>query len=97
LITTCYGGRNARLAKEFVLQRKPIAKLEEELLNGQKLQGPETAAEVNFMLKNKGLEDKFPLFTAVHRIFIDEMKPEELIDMLRFHPVHDKPKEFALL
>ena len=39
LITTCYGGRNSRLAKEFVIQRKSITTLEEELLNGQKLQG----------------------------------------------------------
>ena len=96
LVTTCYGGRNSRLAKEFVLQGKPIADLERELLNGQKLQGPETAAEVNFMLKAKGLETKFPLFTAVHRIFINEMKPEELIDVLRSHPVHEKPEDFVL-
>ena len=39
------------------------------MLGGQKLQGPETAAEVNFMLKEKGLEDQFPLFTAVHRYY----------------------------
>ena len=31
------------------------------------LQGPETAAEVNILLKKEGLEDKFPIFTAVHR------------------------------
>lgn len=29
------------------------------MLNGQKLQGPPTAEEVNYMLKNKGLEDKY--------------------------------------
>jgi hypothetical protein len=28
------------------------------MLNGQKLQGPPTAAEVNVMLKEKNLEDK---------------------------------------
>ena len=39
LITTCYGGRNARLSKEFVIQKKSIAVLEVELLNGQKMQG----------------------------------------------------------
>ena len=39
LITTCYGGRNARLSKEFVIQKKSIAVLEAELLNGQKMQG----------------------------------------------------------
>jgi glycerol-3-phosphate dehydrogenase (NAD+) len=35
-----------------------IEKLEKELLNGQKLQGPITASEVNFMLKNKNMEDR---------------------------------------
>ena len=39
LITTCYGGRNSRLSKEFVIQKKSISTLENELLNGQKLQG----------------------------------------------------------
>jgi len=96
LITTCYGGRNSKLAKEFVIQKKPIAVLEAELLNGQKLQGPETAAEVNHMLKAKGLENKFPLFTAVHSIFTNQMKPEELIDMLRQHPLHENPSEYSL-
>ncbi len=35
-----------------------IEQLEAEMLNGQKLQGPPTAAEVNIMLKSKGMEDK---------------------------------------
>jgi glycerol-3-phosphate dehydrogenase (NAD+) len=32
--------------------------LEDEMLNGQKLQGPPTAEEVNYMLKNKNMESK---------------------------------------
>ena len=51
-------------------------------------QGPETALEVNMMLKAKGKEDEFPLFTAVHRVFLGEIKPEAVIDALRNHPVH---------
>ena len=43
-----YGGRNARIGREFVLQRKSVEILEKELLNGQKSQGPETAAEVRY-------------------------------------------------
>ena len=58
------------------------------IFGGQKSQGPETAAEVNFMLKGKNMEEQFPLFTAVHRIFINQMQPEEFIDTLRNHPVH---------
>ena len=35
LVTTCYGGRNARIGREFVLQRKSVEQLEIELLNGK--------------------------------------------------------------
>lgn len=35
-----------------------IEELEKELLNGQKLQGPATAAEVNHILKHKNMMDK---------------------------------------
>ena len=42
--------------------------LEQELLNGQKLQGATTAKEVNTFLKAKGKVQEFPLFTAVHEI-----------------------------
>lgn len=58
LITTCYGGRNRKVSEAFVKTGKSIVELEKEMLNGQKLQGPPTAEEVNFMLKNKKMEDK---------------------------------------
>uniref|UniRef100_A0A3B4WPS1 Glycerol-3-phosphate dehydrogenase [NAD(+)] n=1 Tax=Seriola lalandi dorsalis TaxID=1841481 RepID=A0A3B4WPS1_SERLL len=45
LITTCYGGRNRKVAEAFVKTAKSIAELEAEMLNGQKLQGPQTSAE----------------------------------------------------
>ena len=35
-----------------------IEDLEKEMLNGQKLQGPATAAEVHLILKHKNLIDK---------------------------------------
>lgn len=68
----------------FLLQT--ISELEKEILQGQKLQGPFTAEEVNYMLKAKNMEDRFPLFTAVHRICIGETTPMELIEYLRNHP-----------
>lgn len=58
LITTCYGGRNRKVSEAYVTSGKSIVELEKEMLNGQKLQGPITAEEVNFMLKNKTMEDK---------------------------------------
>jgi len=86
LITTCYSGRNRRIAEQFVLSGgKTIEQLETELLNGQKLQGPPTAAEVNHVLKQKNLEAKFPIFTAVHRICVQELRPEQFIDCLKAH------------
>eukprot|EP00092_Neocalanus_flemingeri_P084059 GFUD01105569.1.p1 GENE.GFUD01105569.1~~GFUD01105569.1.p1 ORF type:complete len:378 (+),score=104.32 GFUD01105569.1:84-1217(+) len=88
LITTCYGGRNRRVSEAFVTRKKSIVDLETEMLNGQKLQGPETAAEVNYVLAAKGLEAEFPLFTAVHKICIGELQPEKLLDSLKNHPAH---------
>merc|ERR1712215_453252 len=88
LITTCYGGRNRKISEAFVTLKKSMVELEKEMLNGQKLQGPETAAEVNYVLKAKGLESEFPLFTTVHRICIGQIPPEKLIDCLKNHPAH---------
>lgn len=71
---------------EYNLQS--IETLEKEMLNGQKLQGPFTAEEVNYMLKTKNMENKFPLFTAIHRICVGELKPMDFIDCIRSHPEH---------
>jgi len=46
------------VSEAFVTFGKTTEELEMEMLNGQKLQGPPTAEEVNYMLKKKGLEDK---------------------------------------
>jgi len=88
LITTCYGGRNRKVSEAFVKTGKTLEELEKEMLNGQRLQGPMTAHEVNTMLKLRGLEKKYPLFTAVHKICIQEIKPAALIDCIRDHPEH---------
>ncbi|KAF2361762.1 Glycerol-3-phosphate dehydrogenase NAD-dependent eukaryotic [Trinorchestia longiramus] len=88
LITTCYGGRNRKVAEAFVKTGKSIEELEKEMLNGQKLQGPQTAAEVNFMLKSKDMEERFPLFTAIDRICRGELTPDQMIECIRNHPEH---------
>ncbi|XP_041971332.1 glycerol-3-phosphate dehydrogenase [NAD(+)], cytoplasmic isoform X1 [Aricia agestis] len=88
LITTCYGGRNRRVAEAFVKTGRSIKELEDEMLNGQKLQGPITADEVNHMLANKNMENKFPLFTAVYKICRGDLKPSEFINCIRSHPEH---------
>ncbi|CAH1775778.1 unnamed protein product [Owenia fusiformis] len=88
LVTTCYSGRNRRIAEQVVKTGKDIKTLEKELLNGQSLQGPPTAAEVNTMLCQKNMEEKYPLFTAVHKICKGELKPIAFIDCLKNHPEH---------
>jgi len=88
LVTTCYSGRNRRVAEAMVKTGKSIAELEKEMLNGQSLQGPPTAAEVYTMLKSKNKEDSFPLFTAIHKICSGELKPAAFLDCLKNHPEH---------
>ncbi|CAG8103700.1 unnamed protein product [Penicillium salamii] len=78
LITSSSGGRNFRCAMHSVERKLPIEEIEKQELNGQKLQGTLTAYEVNSFLKNQGMEDEFPLFTAVFRILEGTMKVEEI-------------------
>lgn len=87
LITTCFGGRNRRVSEQFVLHpEKSLQQLEEELLQGQKLQGPQTAQEVNELLQARKHLDKFPLFVATHKILQREIQPEALFEYLRNEP-----------
>jgi glycerol-3-phosphate dehydrogenase (NAD+) len=83
LITTCYGGRNRRVAEEFArhfhtledhieVDEKSCEKiwedLEAKLLNGQKLQGTLTAKEVYCLLESRGLLESFPLIKTIYEI-----------------------------
>jgi len=52
--------------------------LEQELLNGQKLQGAATAREVNVFLKARGRVTEFPLFTAVYEIVYEGRDPRTI-------------------
>ncbi|XP_030631953.1 glycerol-3-phosphate dehydrogenase 1b isoform X2 [Chanos chanos] len=88
LITTCYGGRNRKIGEAFAKTGKSIEQLEKEMLNGQKLQGPATAAEVHQILKHKNMVDKFPLFNAVYQICFQGHPVKEFISCLQNHPEH---------
>ncbi|XP_053359425.1 glycerol-3-phosphate dehydrogenase 1a [Clarias gariepinus] len=88
LITTCYGGRNRRVAEAFAKTGRPLEELEKEMLNGQKLQGPATAAEIHVILKNKDLLDRFPLFSAVYEICYESRPVTEFVNLLQNHPAH---------
>ncbi|KAJ2819154.1 glycerol-3-phosphate dehydrogenase [Coemansia sp. 'formosensis'] len=78
VITTCYGGRNRRLAEEFVRTGKPMPQLENEMLNGQKLQGYLTAGEVHSYIDSCGVTDHFPLFTNIYQICYENKPPHTI-------------------
>lgn len=82
MITSCMGGRNFRCAKMAVAEGVSINEIEKRELNGQKLQGTDTAYEVNAFLKSKGMEQEFPLFTAVFNILKGINKPEDIPKLL---------------
>ncbi|KFW83614.1 Glycerol-3-phosphate dehydrogenase [NAD(+)], cytoplasmic, partial [Manacus vitellinus] len=65
-----------------------IEQLEKEMLNGQKLQGPQTSAELHRILKSKNVVEKFPLFTAVYRICYEGKPVADFIKCLQNHPEH---------
>lgn len=88
LCTTCYGGRNRRVAFEHAKTKKPIPQLEKELLGGQSAQGPHTALEVNITLKAMNKEADFPIMTAVHKICKGELPVDKFIECIRDHPIH---------
>jgi glycerol-3-phosphate dehydrogenase (NAD+) len=59
LITTCFGGRNRKVAEARVLTGKSFEVLEVDLLNGQKLQGAGTAKEVHQILLDRHLVNEY--------------------------------------
>uniref|UniRef100_UPI00358E2A9A glycerol-3-phosphate dehydrogenase [NAD(+)], cytoplasmic-like n=1 Tax=Myxine glutinosa TaxID=7769 RepID=UPI00358E2A9A len=88
LITTCYGGRNRRVAEAFARSGKSIEELEKELLKGQKLQGPQTAAELYRILQTRNSVDKFPLFMGVYQVCYEGKPVHDFIACLQSHPEH---------
>jgi len=85
LITTCYGGRNRKAGEYFVRSGKSFEEIEQELLGGQKLQGPHTAYEVYQAIKQRGLQQEFPLFCAIYNVCFENHSPEEMMDTLKNH------------
>ncbi|KAJ8264817.1 hypothetical protein COCON_G00139160 [Conger conger] len=67
---------------------RSIEELEKEMLNGQKLQGPATAAEVFHILTRRNMVQEFPLFSAVYQICYEHHPVSEFISCLQNHPEH---------
>jgi glycerol-3-phosphate dehydrogenase (NAD+) len=82
LITSSSGGRNFRCAKKAVEKGITVDEVEQQDLNGQKLQGTTTAYEVNSFLKARGLEKEYPLFTAVNDILLNKKKVDDIPNLV---------------
>lgn len=72
LITTCYAGRNRKCAEMFVRSGKDWDYIEKCQLNGQKLQGHLTCAEIFEFLRGRGKLEEYKLFHQIYRISFEE-------------------------
>jgi len=79
LMTTCYGGRNRRIAEAFVKTGKSFEELEKIMLNGQKLQGTITSQEVYSFLSVRNRTQEFPLFDRIYKICYEELDPKQIV------------------
>jgi glycerol-3-phosphate dehydrogenase (NAD+) len=90
-IATCYGGRNRLCAEEYCRHRlrsdylvagahMQWERIEQDLLNGQKLQGVGTCEEVMKYLAAVNGQREFPLFTRIHAIALEGAHPSTLFD-----------------
>ncbi|KAA3464295.1 glycerol-3-phosphate dehydrogenase [NAD(+)]-like [Gossypium australe] len=81
VITTCFGGRNRKVAEAFAKNggKRSFDELEAEMLQGQKLQGVPTAREVYEVLRHWGLLELFPLFATVHEICSGCLPPSAIV------------------
>ncbi|XP_031475937.1 glycerol-3-phosphate dehydrogenase [NAD(+)] [Nymphaea colorata] len=88
LIVTCWGGRNRKIAEAFARAggKRSFDELEAELLQGQKLQGVSTAYEVYQVLKHRGWQELFPLFSTVHEICAGLLPPTAIVEQCERTP-----------
>ena len=82
LITTSFGGRNRKCAEAFVKTGKTFDELEEELLDGQKLQGTVTTEEIFKFLEARGRIEGYPLFEKVYRISFEGLDVKSMFEGL---------------
>ncbi|PFH31578.1 putative glycerol-3-phosphate dehydrogenase (gpdh) [Besnoitia besnoiti] len=101
VITTVFGGRNARCAAEFVRQKgkKSWDEIEAEMLNGQKLQGTLTTREVFDVISSHEVDHLFPLFAVTYEIAFKGRDPADLIRVFETKDLraHKTPEECNML
>ena len=72
-------GRSRRCAEIFVRTGMAWGLIEKNILQQQKVEGVATAASVYALLERDGKLDKFPFFTTVYKIALQNMNPTLLI------------------
>ncbi|KAK6203338.1 glycerol-3-phosphate dehydrogenase [Scheffersomyces amazonensis] len=85
LITTCAGGRNAKVARYMIKHNVGAFEAEKVLLNGQSSQGILTANEVHKLLHNFNLQHEFPLFEATYKVIYEGASVEDFPALLSHH------------
>lgn len=82
LITTCLGGRNRRCAEAFgrANGKRTWEDLEEEMLNGQKLQGTGTCVEVMKILRRDKCVEEFPFMDLIYKIAYEGAPVDSIVD-----------------
>ncbi|CAI4950297.1 CGH_3_HP_G0046350.mRNA.1.CDS.1 [Saccharomyces cerevisiae] len=90
LITTCSGGRNVKVATYMAKTGKSALEAEKELLNGQSAQGIITCREVHEWLQTCELTQEFPLFEAVYQIVYNNVRMEDLPEMIEELDIDDE-------
>ena len=107
LIATCYGGRNRKCAEAFSRQSPANPspedcirlwdKIEQELLNGQKLQGTLATKELYEVLHCHQLLDDFPLFSMIHDIAFEGRPVAHIATSIHVPLVHPHlPPSFVM-
>ena len=90
LITTCSGGRNVKVATYMAKTGKSALEAEKELLNGQSAQGIITCREVHEWLQTCELTQEYPLFEAVYQIIYNNLRMEDLPEMIEELDIDDE-------
>ena len=75
--------------------RRSFDDIEEELLDGQKLQGVLTSNEAMDLIRNWGAQAEFPLFTTINRIVNGEIPAKALVRFAELPAFEDFREEKA--
>ncbi|XP_054287859.1 glycerol-3-phosphate dehydrogenase [NAD(+)], cytoplasmic-like [Macrosteles quadrilineatus] len=88
LLVSCYYGQERRVSEGMARTGMTLGEAERHLLDGRGLGGARVARDVYHFLRHREVEEFFPLFTAVHRVFTGELRPKEFLMCIHSHPEH---------